>query len=810
MPLRNNYDINCWPKLTAQPGFDLTLEDKIEQQLQTLTLEQKIGQMIQPEIRFVTEQQMQQYCFGSYLNGGGSYPNNDKHATTSDWVSVADKYYRASIASDAGIPTMWGTDAVHGHNNVIGATIFPHNIGLGACHHPELIKAIGEATAKEVLATGIEWLFAPTVAVVRDNRWGRTYESYSESPGLVRCYAEAMVEGIQGVATGNGSNSDFFSEEKCIACAKHFIGDGGTDGGIDQGNNLSDEQALYQLHGQGYASAIEAGVQTIMASFNSWHGDKLHGHKYLLTDVLKQRMGFDGLIVGDWNGHAQVPGCRNDSCAAVINAGVDIIMVPQHWQGLFDNTLEQVHNGEISMARIDDAVRRILRVKYRAGVMDSLPPAERRYAGNEELIGDDGHRAIARQAVRESLVLLKDNDKLLPIQPKQHVLIAGNAADDIARQCGGWSVTWQGTDNTNSDFPGAKSIGQGLIDAISSQQGSTELSVDGSYQQRPDVAVVVFGEIPYAEGVGDIEHIEYDYQHKDDLKLLKRLKSEGIPVVAVFVTGRPLWVNKELNAADAFVVAWLPGTEGEGVADVLVADAAGRIRYDFQGKLSFSWPRTDDQLMLNQEDPNYEPLFAYGFGLNYQHPDRSLAQLPEQNTLPYPKPSDDLILFQRVPGENMHLQLEAGELQELVVSSTQQLGQLLAIHTVDWQVQEDALGLEWLGEELATFAIAGHARNLSTFADNGANLVFMVRVVALPTEPMLLTMTAPNDLVTTAIDINQTLVADGEWHELSVPLASLSKSGFSWTQVTNKFVLSCAGKSHLELANIRISPPQTA
>ncbi|MBD1390436.1 glycoside hydrolase family 3 C-terminal domain-containing protein [Neiella sp. HB171785] len=807
MPLSNNHDIHCWPKLQPAPGLDPKLEQQIEQQLNALSLEQKVAQMIQPEIRFISEQQMQQYGFGSYLNGGGSYPNNDKHAKPEDWLEVADRYYHAAIASDAGIPTMWGTDAVHGHNNVIGATIFPHNIGLGACHHPELIQAIGQATAKEVLATGIEWLFAPTVAVVRDNRWGRTYESYSESPELVRRYAKAMVEGIQGVAAD--VEGDFFNAEKCIACAKHFIGDGGTEHGIDQGNNLSDEQALYHLHGQGYASAIEAGVQTIMASFNCWHGDKLHGHQYLLTEVLKQRMGFDGLIVGDWNGHAQVPGCRNDSCAAVINAGVDIIMVPQHWQGLFDNTVEQVRNGEIELARIDDAVRRILRVKYRAGVMDAPPPSKRPLAAKQELIGDESHRAIARQAVRESLVLLKDNDHLLPIQPRQHVLITGNAANDIARQCGGWSVTWQGTDNSNDDFPGATAIGAGLAEAIGAQQGTSELSTDGSFQRRPDLAVVVFGEIPYAEGVGDIEHIEYDYQHKDDLKLLQSLKSQGIPVVAVFVTGRPLWINKELNAADAFVVAWLPGSEGAGVADVLVADAAGRIRYDFQGKLSFSWPRTDDQLVLNREDSHYDPLFEYGFGLSYQEHDRTLAPLPEQNSLPYPKPSADLLIFHRVPGENMHLQLESAQQQELVVSSTQQLGEVLAIHTVDWQVQEDALGLQWFGGQQAAFAIAGHARNLTTFADNDAELVFMIRVVEQPSEPLLLTMTAPNDQVTKAVDIKAMLSGDGQWQQLKVALSSLSQAGFSWTQVTNKFVLSCAGKAHIELADIRLCPPAT-
>ncbi|WP_324611881.1 glycoside hydrolase family 3 protein, partial [Alteromonas abrolhosensis] len=354
-----------WPKLDIEVKSNPAVETKVEEILSTMTVEQKIAQMIQPEIRNITVEDMRKYGFGSYLNGGGAFPNNDKHATPEDWVALAEKLYQASIDDSldgSTIPTMWGTDAVHGHNNVIGATLFPHNIGLGAANNPELVEKIAHITAKEVMATGIDWVFAPTVAVVRDDRWGRTYESYSEDPAIVREYAASVVKGLQGAA-----DKDFLSDQRVISTVKHFVGDGGTVGGDDQGDNVASEQELFDIHAQGYVGGLTAGAQSVMASFNSWNGEKLHGHKYLLTDVLKEQMGFDGFVVGDWNGHGQVKGCNNEDCAQAINAGLDIFMVPNDWKVLYDNTLAQVNDGTIPMSRIDDAVRRILRVKVRAG-----------------------------------------------------------------------------------------------------------------------------------------------------------------------------------------------------------------------------------------------------------------------------------------------------------------------------------------------------------------------------------------------------------------------------------------------------------
>ena len=384
-------------------------------------------------------------------------------------------------------------------------------------------------------------------------------------------YAGEIVAGLQVPLAGLSTN-----ESKMIATAKHFIGDGGTLRGVDQGDTIMSLQELLDEHGQGYYEALDAEVQTVMATFNSWNGVKIHGHKFLLTDVLKNQMGFDGFVVSDWNGIGQVEGCTNNSCAQAINAGVDMVMVPEQWKGFLRNTLKQVKAGEISMARIDDAVERILRVKIRAGLFEKGLPSSREVAGNAGLIGAPAHREVARDAVRKSLVLLK-NDDVLPLRAGKHVLVAGDGADNIGKQNGGWTITWQGTENKNSEFPGATSIYDGLAKAIKSIGGSTELSVSGNWSKKPDVAVVVFGEEPYAEGQGDVHTLAYRNGRTEDLELMQKLQSQDIPVVSVFITGRPLWVNAEINSSDAFVVAWLPGTEGGGVADVLVADSDNNL-----------------------------------------------------------------------------------------------------------------------------------------------------------------------------------------------------------------------------------------
>lgn len=606
-----------WPQISS----DVTdnVDAIVGLVLAEMTTAEKVGQMVQAEISHVSAAQVGEFNLGSVLNGGGTWPNG-KNSSIASWVALADSFYDASTdVSDGGvgIPVIWGTDAVHGHNNVIGATIFPHNIGLGAMNNAPLMRQIGEATALEVAVTGIDWVFAPTLAVVRNDRWGRTYESYSEDPEIVKAYAGEVVIGLQG------DDTDRFGAAHVIATAKHFIGDGGTQNGIDQGNTVASEIELRDIHAQGYLSALAAGAQTVMASYNSWNGSKLHGNEYLLTEVLKQTMGFDGFVIGDWNGHGQVPGCSDSQCAQAIIAGVDMMMVPADWQAFIQNTIAQVENGTIPMSRIDDAVTRILRVKMRAGFQDKIKPSSRTHANDSSLMGSTAHRDIARQAVRESLVLLKNSDNILPLAANSNVLVAGSGANNIGMQSGGWTLSWQGTGNSNGDFPGATSIYSGIQSAVNAAGGTTRLSTNGSFSNSniPDVAIVVFGESPYAEGVGDLNNIEYQAGSKSDLALLESLRAQNIPVVSIFLTGRPLWVNKELNASNAFVAAWLPGSEGDGVAEVIFKTAAGAINYDFKGKLSFSWPKRTEQTIINRNDSNYDPLFAYGFGLTYQDTD---------------------------------------------------------------------------------------------------------------------------------------------------------------------------------------------
>jgi beta-glucosidase len=603
-----------WPQLRPALPSDADLEARIDALLARMTPAQKVGQLIQADIGSITPDDLRHLPLGSVLNGGNSSPRDDKLAAPSEWLALADRFYEASLAApdSAGIPVLWGTDAVHGHNNIPGATIFPHNIALGAARDPQLIRRIGEITALEVRVTGLDWAFSPTVAVARDARWGRTYESYSENAQLVREYAVAMVTGLQGVP----GTSQFLDAAHVLATPKHFLGDGDTHNGKDQGDSLASEQELREIDVAGYVGALSAGAQTVMASYSSWHGQKMHGNKALLTEVLKGRMGFDGLLVGDWNGHAQLPGCSAVSCAAAFNAGLDVLMAPDGWRELHANTMAQVRSGEIPAARLDDAVRRVLRVKLRAGLDHEGRPSARRFAGSYALLGAPSHRAVARQAVRESLVLLKNRNHLLPLAPGAHVLVAGDGADSIARQSGGWTINWQGTE-PNQDFPHGESIYAGIARAVKGAGGTATLSANGEFTSRPDVAIVVFGERPYAEFEGDVATLEYSPGDKRDLQLLRRLRAQDVPVVAVFLSGRPLWVNAELNAADSFVAAWLPGPEGGGVADVLFKAADGTVPYDFRGRLPFSWPASPRPPSVDN-GPGEVPLFAFGYGLRYE------------------------------------------------------------------------------------------------------------------------------------------------------------------------------------------------
>jgi beta-glucosidase len=502
---------------------------------------------------------------------------------------------------------IFGIDAVHGHNNIVGATLYPHNIGLGAANDVELTRRIGAATAEEVAATGIDWTFAPTLAVPGDRRWGRTYEGYSEDPAIVRRLGRAAVLGLQG-EPGAGP---LIQAGNVAATAKHFIGDGGTVEGEDEGDNIASEEELVATHLPGYLGAFDAHVLTVMASFSSWHGTKMHANRSLLTGILKDRMGFDGFVIGDWNGHSQVPGCTRDHCPEALVAGVDMLMAPLGWRALFTNTLADVRSGALPEARLDDAVRRILRVKVRLGLFEPERPFEARL----DRIGGPQHRALAREAVARSLVLLK-NDGVLPIRAGARVLVTGPFADDVGLQSGGWTISWQGTHNTKADFPNAQSVLAGLKEALAAGGGAVIADTADVAVARPDVAIVVYGESPYAEMFGDLK-LSF-YEARGPLSRLKELRRRGIPVVSVFLSGRPLWVNPELNASNAFVAAWWPGTEAGGIADVLVGDAKGRPRRDFTGRLPYRWPLTvSDAPYFSAVRDESLPV---GFGLTYAAP----------------------------------------------------------------------------------------------------------------------------------------------------------------------------------------------
>lgn len=639
-----------WPRIKSKVARDPKLESEVAVLVSKLTLAEKLGQMVLPDIDFgkVTARDFRDYHLGGVLNGGAQKPGGDLRAPVGKWVAAADAYWEGAMgATDSTpIPPFWGVDAVHGHNHIIGATIFPHNIGLGAAAKGdpgtavELIRQIGRVTATEVAVTGLDWTFAPLVSVPRDDRWGRTDETFSEDPDLVAELAAALVEGLQG---------DLAGPDAILATAKHWIGDGGGIDGNDRGDVRTSEKTLRELHARGYFATIAAGVQTIMVFPNYWNGFPNTAHAGLLTEVLKERIGFDGIVLTDWNGIKSVPGCTASSCPEAVNAGIDMFMI-QHradWIDFIDNTMRQVEQGVIPQSRIDDAVTRILRVKKRAGLFDKPRPAQRPRANDLTRLGSAVHRTVAREAVRRSLVLLKNRHGILPLRRDARILVAGKSAHNLPYQTGGWTVSWQNNGDsisTNADFPGATSIWS-AIDAVA--PGAT-LDPDGTGADstQHDVAIVVIGEHPYAEGQGDIhpgvfggtdraraasarrdipwltpETLEHARRYPEDLAVIQRIADAGVPVVTVFLSGRPLYVNRELNRSQAFVAAWLPGTEGAGIADVLFRKADGAVNSDFSGRLAFSWPRHACQTAVNVGDAGYNPLFPFGYGLSYGETD---------------------------------------------------------------------------------------------------------------------------------------------------------------------------------------------
>ena len=565
------------------------------------------------------------------------------------------------------------------------------------------------------------------------------------------------------------------------------------------------EDDLRDLQAAGYPVAINHGVQCVMASFSSWQGEKIHGHKGLLTDVLKGRMGFDGFIVGDWNAHGQVPGCSVTDAVPVLDAGLDMYMASDSWKGLFANLRRRAESGEVNMSRLDDAVRRILRVKLRAKLFEAGAPSTRPLAGKFEELGKREHRAVARQAVRQSLVLLKNNGSVLPLSPKSTIVVAGDGADSIGKQSGGWSLSWQGTGNSNSDFPGGTSIYAGIRRQVEAAGGRAILASAGDSTIRPDAAIVVFGEDPYAEFQGDLQTLSYKPGDDTDYKLLKRFHDNGIPTVAVFLSGRPLWVNREINACDAFIAAWLPGSEGIGIADVLLRGADDQVQFDFKGKLPYSWPRTPMQTPLNVGDAGYDPLFAYGYGLTYAD-SINVAPLPEgfDGSEQAVNISRYFVLGRAIPPWKITLSSNGKDVDVTTTRGATSDG-ALSIVSADESAQEDIRTITWSGKAKASFALSSAKPiDLSSPTLESMAIKMRFRVDAEPTEAVTIA------LETAATSKSQLLnkLADaplGQWQEVLIPLSDFA-SRESLKSVTAAMVITTRGSFKLSISAVELVP----
>ena len=573
--------------------------------ISSMTLEEKIGQMTQVDYRYLQNvTDINKYFLGSILSGGGATPPTNQ---PSSWVDLYNKFQEQALNTRLKIPLIYGIDAVHGHNNVVGATIFPHNIGLGCANDEKLIKEIAVATAVEIKATGLDWTFAPCLAVAQDERWGRTYESFSEDHDIVTKLGVATVQGYQ---MGNS-----LSKKSVLACAKHYVGDGNTVFGtgsnnykIDRGDVVLDEGELRSKYIKPFKESIKQGVGSIMISYNSWHGKKLHGHKYLINDILKQELGFKGFVVSDWAGINEIAKDYKASIIESINAGIDMVMVPGSLNPDHDSyddfirlAIESVKEGSIPINRIDDAVTRILKIKKKIGLFDR-PIKDPQ---NINMVGSKKHRDLARESVRKSMVLLKNKNKLLPIDRSgKKISFVGEHADNIGYQCGGWTITWQG--GSGDITPGTS-----ILDAFKATVKDTNdisYSIYGENIPDSDIIIAVIGEKPYSEGWGDRKSLDLS---DEDKKILKRVKEKNLPYLIILVSGRPLLIENEIKDSDAFIAVWLPGTEGAGIADMIFGD------YPPTGKLSMSWPRSMDQLPINIGDKIYNPLFPFGYGLSY-------------------------------------------------------------------------------------------------------------------------------------------------------------------------------------------------
>ena len=780
---------NIWSTLDPLP-LDPEIEAQIDDILPKLTLEQKVGQVIQGDTGSLTPEDLKKYRLGSVLSGGNSAPGPLPYAETKAWLEMADKYYNASIDDEdveIAIPIIWGIDAVHGHANLKGSIIFPHNIGLGAMNNPDLIEQIASITAHELTVSGHDWTFAPTLAVPQDLRWGRSYEGFSENPDLVKSYGDRIVIGLQG----EFGSENFMGDGRVISSAKHFLADGATENGVDQGDALINEKELSKVHAAGYYSSIPAGVQTVMASFSSWQGRKLHGDKELLTDVLKGKMGFNGFVVGDWNGHGQVPGCINTDCPQSLNAGLDMYMAPDSWKGLYESTLQHVKDGTIAMERLDDAVRRILRVKLLSGIFQKGAPSTRANAGNENLLALPEHKDVARQAVRESLVLLKNNNQLLPIDPSKTILVVGDGASSISKASGGWTLSWQGTGHSNDKFPNGESILEGIEKTVNDAGGKLIFSKDGDTSIKADVVIAVYGEDPYAEFQGDRENLAF-IPNGFDTNKLSIYKENGIPIVSVFLSGRPMWANTEINNSDSFVAAWLPGSEGGGISDMLFKTDPS---FDFTGRLSFTWPAS---AVVSKN--NNQALFEIGYGLSYTSTDQ-IDFLSENSGLENSEIASTGEYFNK--GDVVapwNIWLISGELEKQIASFPSSVGGLI-ISKTDHMAQEDALRINWTKSDGDYFRISSVKPNDLTRQSNGAmKLAFNAKSFAGSDYTLQIGQCDDSFNCDKTLEIK----ISSEWEEYLIPLSNFEELGIDMSKIISSILIKAEVGVDIGLSNVRL------
>jgi beta-glucosidase len=780
---------NLWSTIDPLP-LDPEIEAQIDEILPKLTLEQKVGQVIQGDTGSLTPEDVKKYRLGSVLSGGNSAPGPLPYAETKAWLEMADKYYNASIDDEdveIAIPIIWGIDAVHGHANLKGSIIFPHNIGLGAMNNPDLIEQIASITAHELTVSGHDWTFAPTLAVPQDLRWGRSYEGFSENPDLVKSYGDRIVIGLQG----EFGSENFMGDGRVISSAKHFLADGATENGVDQGDALITEKELSKVHAAGYYSSIPAGVQTVMASFSSWQGRKLHGDKELLTDVLKGKMGFNGFVVGDWNGHGQVPGCINTDCPQSLNAGLDMYMAPDSWKGLYESTLQHVKDGTIAMERLDDAVRRILRVKLLSGIFQKGAPSTRANAGNENLLALPEHKNVARQAVRESLVLLKNNNQLLPIDPSKTILVVGDGASSISKASGGWTLSWQGTGHSNDKFPNGESILEGIEKTVNDAGGKLIFSKDGDTTIKADVVIAVYGEDPYAEFQGDRENLAF-IPNGFDTNKLSTYKENGIPIVSVFLSGRPMWANTEINNSDSFIAAWLPGSEGGGVSDMLFKTDPS---FDFTGRLSFTWPAS---ALVSKN--NNQALFEIGYGLSFTSINQ-IDFLSENSGLENSEIASTGEYFNKgdvvAPWD---IWLISGKLEKQIASFPSSVGGLI-ISKTDHMAQEDALRINWTKSDGDYFRISSVKPNDLTRQSNGAmKLAFNAKSFTGSDSTLQIGQCDDSFNCDKTLEIK---ISD-EWQEYLIPLSNFEELGIDMSKIISSILIKAEAGIDIGLGNVRL------